>query len=162
MPTRHPPGQAKPGATSNGGDGGSRETVALTPASGIARPQALPCCKHMFQVFQMFRRHISIVSCGCCRSRSWSCICCNNCTRMLQGFVSNVSFVFLDVCCKWVYPDVANVLSRCCICLQLFFQVYLHVFQTHVSNVLAISYVCCNSVIWMFQKHIRDVVHITM
>jgi hypothetical protein len=77
----------------------------------------------------------------CCKSRSGCCICCNNCTRMLQTFVPMFHLFFrrmLEVC-----------LSGCCICFtymfQVFyldvayvcndFQVFLRVFQTHVSSV---------------------------
>ena len=67
---------------------------------------------------------------GCCKIRSRCCICCNDCTRMLQRPVTNVSSVFSDVCCKCVYLDVAyvcNVFSsvseacfKCFICLLLY------------------------------------------
>jgi hypothetical protein len=45
------------------------------------------------------------------------CICCNGYTRMWQTSVSNVSSVFLDVCCKCFYFDVAYISH---ICLQVF------------------------------------------
>ena len=59
------------------------------------------CCNSMFQVFQMFQRYVVSVLCGCCKSRSGYCICCNGYTRMLQAYVLNVSSVFrrtLQVC----------------------------------------------------------------
>jgi hypothetical protein len=65
---------------------------------------------------------------------------------MLQAFVYNVSSVFLDVRCMCVYLDIAYVSH---ICLEVFyldvvyvfamflsvFQVFLQVFQMHVSSV---------------------------
>ena len=57
---------------------------------------------------------LQFVSHGCCISRSVCCLCCNGCTRMLQHFVSNVLAIFLDVCCKCVYLDVAYVSHICC------------------------------------------------
>jgi hypothetical protein len=64
--------------------------------------------------------HVASVSCGCCKSRSGCCICCNGYTRMLQASVPNISVVS-DECCMcfiWVlhmfhtvlqvfHPDVA-------------------------------------------------------
>jgi hypothetical protein len=63
---------------------------------------------------------------------------------------------YLDV--AYVHTYVASVLSGCCMCLQLFFKcfhVFLHVFQAHISNVSAVSYICCNCFIWMFQSRSR-------
>jgi hypothetical protein len=77
------PDEAKPGAASDGGGRGARAALALTPTAIIARPQAPPCCKRMFHVFQMFYRYVSSVSCGCCKSRSGCCIYCNDYTRLL-------------------------------------------------------------------------------
>jgi hypothetical protein len=94
-PARHAcrrPGRAKPSAASDGGGGGDAcATPALTPTPRITWPRALLCCKRMFQVFQMFRRYVSNVSCGCCNSRSGYCIYCNDCTRILQVSIPNVS-----------------------------------------------------------------------
>jgi hypothetical protein len=80
-------------------------------------------------------------------------------------YVPNISSVFfrcmlqvnyLDV--AYIHTYVASVLSGCCMCLQLFFKcfkVFLHVFQAHFSNVSAVSYICCNCFIWMFQSRSR-------
>jgi hypothetical protein len=79
------------------------------------------CCKPMFQVFQVFQMYISIVSCGCCKSRSGCCICCNGYTHMLQTSISNVSSVFLHICCKCfrrmskMFYLSSFVYCRCCI-----------------------------------------------
>jgi hypothetical protein len=65
---------------------------------------------------------------------------------MLQAFVSNVSVVFPDACCKCVYLNVARVSHICCMCfilmLHIFcndffkrFQVFLQVFQIYVASV---------------------------
>ena len=119
-------------------------------------------CKSMFQMFQLCQMYVSSVSYRCCKSRSGCCICCNDCTCMLQVSAPNVSSIFLDLCCKCVYLDVAYVSHICCNCfiwmLYMFaivFQVFSRVFayvQAHVSNVSSISYVCCNCFIWMFQN----------
>jgi hypothetical protein len=62
---------------------------------------------------------------------------------MLQTSDSNVSSVFLDICCKCIYMEVAYVSRICCKCFYLdvayvlqMFQVFLQVFQMHVSNIL--------------------------
>jgi hypothetical protein len=52
------------------------------------------CCKHMFQVFQIFQRYVASVSDGCCKSRSGCCTCCNVYIGMLQALVPNVSSIF--------------------------------------------------------------------
>jgi hypothetical protein len=51
-------------------------------------------------------------------------------------------FIFLDVCCKCVYLDVAYVSHICCKCfiwiLHIFyngFEVFLQVFQMHILSV---------------------------
>jgi len=99
-------------------------------------------------MFQVFQRYVTSVSCRCCKSRSGCCICCNGCTRMLQAYVLNVSSVFLDVCCKCVYLDVAYVSYICCKCfiwmLRMFyngFQVFLGVF-TSVSDSCFKCFIC--------------------
>ena len=74
------------------------------------------CCKLMFQVFQLFHMYVSIVSCGCCKSRSGCCICCNGYTLMLQTFFP-ISHLFFR--CKCVYLDVAYVSLICCRCFYL-------------------------------------------
>jgi hypothetical protein len=67
--------------------------------------------------------------------------------------------MIVHICCKCDYLDVVYVSHICCKCfilmLHMFafvFQVFLHVFQVHISNVLAVLYVYCKCFIWMFQK----------
>jgi hypothetical protein len=60
---------------------------------------------------------------------------------MLQASISNVSSVFLDVCCKCVYLDQM---------FHLFFQTYvasvfiwmLHMFHKYIANILSRCCVC--------------------
>ena len=74
------------------------------------------CCKHIFQVFQMFHRYAASVSYGCCKSRSG--------------------------CCIWLYTYVASFCSQCFIC---FFHTYvpsvfiwmLQMFHILVASVLS-------------------------
>jgi hypothetical protein len=61
---------------------------------------------------------------------------------MLQAFVPNVSAVFSHVYCKCVYLDFASVSHICCKYFYLDvvyvlhgFQVFLQVFQMHVSSI---------------------------
>jgi hypothetical protein len=85
----------------------------------------------------------------------WCYICCNDYTRMLQVYVSNVSAVS-NVCCKcfiwmlhmlqWLYtyvasvfPNVSAVLSGHCICCSG----YTCMLQVYVSNVSPILGVWC-------------------
>jgi hypothetical protein len=84
------------------------------------------CCKRLFQVFQMFLSYITGVSCGCYKRRSRCCISCNGCLHMLRVFVPNVSSIFSEVCCKFVYLDVAYVSY---ICLQVFYLEVAYFFQ---------------------------------
>jgi hypothetical protein len=98
----------------------------------------IPCCKRIFQVFQMFHLDITSVLSWCCKSRSGCCTCCNDCTRMFQVYVLNVLSVFPDVCLQvfrldveYVFVSVSDVCSNCFSC-----------FRTYVTSV----------VIWMFQK----------
>jgi hypothetical protein len=108
----------------------------------------------------------------------WCCICCNNYTRMLQVYVSNVSAV-LNICCKcfiwmlhmlqWLYTYVASVcfkcfscfkrtlqvfLSRCCICCSA----YTHTLQAYVVNISSVSYICCSKwfMLQMFHEQARQ------
>ena len=102
--------------------------------------------------------YISIVSYGCCKSRSESCTCCNGCTCILQAPVLNVLSVFptlLQVClsgcriCFHIYS--ASVLSRYCVCLQrfqVFFWCFCKCFRRIFQMFHLFSDVCC---IWMFQ-----------
>ena len=56
------------------------------------------------------------------------------------------------------YLDVVYV----CNSYSSVFHVFLHEFEVHVSNVSAVSYVCRNCFIWMFQKLIGSVMHVAM
>jgi hypothetical protein len=86
---------------------------------------------------------------------------------MLQRSVTNVSFVFLDVCHKFVYLDVAYVSHICCMCfiwvlrmctklfkcfrsmLQVCFKCFscfrymLQVFYLNVAYVAVATHICC-------------------
>ena len=64
------------------------------------------CYNLMFQVFKVFQMYVSIVSCGCCKSRSG---CCNSCTHMLQAFYPQCFICFL-------YMYVAGVSDACLKC----------------------------------------------
>jgi hypothetical protein len=95
-------------------------------------------------IFQVFHLVVASVSCGCCKSRLGCCLCCNGCTCMLQEFVSNVSAIFPDVCCKCVYLDVAYFSHICCKCFMWMLRMFYMVFkcftcfiylQTHVASV---------------------------
>jgi hypothetical protein len=70
---------------------------------------------HVVRVcFSCFRDMLHVFLYGCYKNRSGYCICCHDCTRMLQVSVSNVSFAFSDICCKCTYLDVTYVLHICC------------------------------------------------
>jgi hypothetical protein len=94
----------------------------------------------------MSQRYVVRVSYEYYKSKSGCYICCNGCTRMLQISIPNILFVFSDVCCKCVYLDIAyalHLLSKRFIwllrmCYNYFFRYFLHVFQTHVLNVLSV------------------------
>jgi hypothetical protein len=68
----------------------------------------------------VLKTHVAKVCYKCFRwmlqNKSEYCICCNSCTRMLQSFVPNVSYVFRTYCCKCVYLNVAYVSHICCKC----------------------------------------------
>jgi hypothetical protein len=90
----------------------------------------------------------------CCKGRSRCCICCNGCTRILQAFVPNVSSIFLDVCCKCVYLDVAyfthmfaSVLSECCVCFAM------------VSSVFQMSFRCMLQVLYLNISKVDRMLH---
>jgi hypothetical protein len=137
------------------------------------RLEAWPRLPHVtsayFKCFQMFRRYVSSVLCERCKSRSGCCICCNDCTHMLQVSVPNVLAAFLYECCKCVHLDVACVSHICCkcffsgycICLQCFSCVFarvsdacfecfsclvrrLQLFYLDISKVDRWCYACCN------------------
>jgi hypothetical protein len=119
----------------------------------------------MFQVFQMFHWYIASVSYGCYKSKSRCCICCNGCTRMLQGSVPHVLSIFSDICCKCAYLDVTYVSHICCKCFiwmlcmlykifKCFFQVFLQVFHMHVSSISSV-FTCMLQVL-----HSRSVLHL--
>jgi hypothetical protein len=75
--------------------------------------------------------HVASVSCGCCKSRSRCCICCNGYTCMLQVSIPNVSAVS-DVWYMRVYLGVAYVSHLCCKC----FIRMLHMFHIDVAYIL--------------------------
>jgi hypothetical protein len=129
------------------------------------------CCKYMFLVFQMFQRYVVSLSDVCCKSRSGCCICCNSSTRMLQRSVTNVSFVFTDVCCKCVYLDVAYVSHICYICfiwmLRMFAKVFkcflvclFQVFQKHVASVCFKCFSCFRHMLQVFYLNVAYVASI--
>jgi hypothetical protein len=80
------------------------------------------CCKHMFQVFQIFQRYIAIVSYEYCKSRSGYYTCCISYKLMLQVSIQNILSTS-DLCCKyfyldvhmlqWLYTYVASVYFKC-------------------------------------------------
>jgi hypothetical protein len=76
---------------------------------------------------------------------------------MLKASVSNVSSVFLDVCCKCFYLDVAYVSQ---ICLQVLFDRMLHMFCNGFSSVLgvfsSVSDACFKCFIFL-QTHVAKV-----
>jgi hypothetical protein len=85
----------------------------------------------------MLQVHVLSVSCGCCKSRSGCCICCNDCTHILQvpvlmfllffqTYVVSVFIWMLHMFCTYV----ASILSECCIYLQLFFKCFPCVFAS--------------------------------
>ena len=57
----------------------------------------------------------------------------NGCTRMLQASVPNISSVFIDVCRKCVYLDVAYVLHICCKCFIWMLHMFYNGFQMFLS-----------------------------
>jgi hypothetical protein len=65
------------------------------------------CCKHMFQVFQMFQRYVASVLYWCCKNRSGCCICCNGYTRMLKCILN--CFMYFRRMLQVFYQYVANV-----------------------------------------------------
>jgi hypothetical protein len=77
--------------------------------------------------------------------------CCNSCTRMLQAFVPNISFVFrrmlqvcLSRCCICFTHMFASVLSRCCMCFQ-WFQVVFQVCFVSVSDTCFKCFICLHT-----------------
>jgi hypothetical protein len=76
----------------------------------------------------MFRRYVTFVSDGCCKSRSQRCISYNGCTRMLQrsAYVSHICCL----CFIWMLRMFAIFFK----CFHVFFQV----FQKHVSSISSV------------------------
>jgi hypothetical protein len=70
----------------------------------------------------VFYTSVAKVDRGCC-------ICCNGCTRMFLVTVPNVSSVFSDVCCKFVYLDIAYVSHICCKCFIWMLRMFSMVFK---------------------------------
>jgi hypothetical protein len=129
------------------------------------------CCNNMFQVFQIFHRYVVSVVYRCCKSRSRCYTCCNDYKRMFQVYVSKCLICFrrmlqvfyLDVtytCMLQAYVSsvfrcfirmFVSVSSKCCICLQLFsnvFQVFSQVFQTLVFKCFIYLFFCmCTTVV---------------
>ena len=122
----------------------SRSPSAPTPSVGISQPRPLSpyVCKCMFQLFQMFQRHVAIVSYGCCKSRLGT-------LHMLQVFQRHVARLFKlfhllpDVYCKRFDLDVAYVFThmlqqyvpKCFNCFSLLLGAA-SVFMLQVVNVL--------------------------
>jgi hypothetical protein len=89
---------------------------------------------HLLQANVSSVLDVSEVYCKCfmrmlCKSRSGCYICCIGCTDVLQASVPNVSSVFLDVCCKFVYLDVAYVLHMRCKCFIWMLRMFYNGFQ---------------------------------
>jgi hypothetical protein len=81
-------------------------------------------------------------------------VCCKYMFPMFHlSFQTYVASVFIRML-QMFHTYVASVLSSLTYVCSFFkcFHVFLHVFQAHVSNASAISYVYCNCFIWMSQK----------
>jgi hypothetical protein len=103
----------------------------------------------MFQVFQIFQRYVASVPCGCCKSRSGSCICCKCSFKMFYLFLS---IFYLDVAyvshmLQDYVPIISVTLVLCCNkCFHVAsckcFIKMLHMFHTHVSSVCSKCFIC--------------------
>jgi hypothetical protein len=71
----------------------------------------------------------------------------NSCPCMLQTFVLDISSVFSNVCCKYVYLDGAYVLHNCCKC-----------FRKHISSVSSVF----GRMLQMLHLDIDRVLHMRM
>jgi hypothetical protein len=83
------------------------------------------CFKCMFQMFHLLQIYVASVLSKCCKNRSGFAYTC-----MLQTYVLSIYRCFI---CSF-----ASVSWGCCICLQLFsnvFQTFIHVFQTLLSSI---------------------------
>jgi hypothetical protein len=117
--------------------------------------------------------HVASVSCGCCKSRSGYCICCNGYTRMLQMSVPNGSAVFRRMLHMFYlgvayishfmlqvfHPDIAyasHIRCKCFISMLICFAMATHVFsscfrrmmqvfQLFQTYVANVSFRCCKS-----------------
>jgi hypothetical protein len=107
----------------------------------------------------MFERYIASVSYGYCKSSLGCCICYKRLFKMFH--------LFLDVCCKHFYLDIAYVSHLCCKGLFEMFQLFqsyveisvfmlpfaivlfgccicfTHMLQLYIPNVSSVSVVCC-------------------
>jgi hypothetical protein len=100
-------------------------------------------------VFQLFHRYVVSVLCGCCKSRSRCCICCNGCTHILQASVLNASSGFfprrmLQVCLFGCYIYFVHMLQVFYLDVAMFyngFQVFLGVFAS-VSDACFKCFIC--------------------
>jgi len=111
----------------------------------------LKCFRYFRGMFQVFHTDVAKVD----RDVPYVAMVVHVCCKRLSQCFS----CFSDVCCKFVYLDVAYVSHICCKCFYLDvayvcndFQLFLQVFQMHVSNVLSVFFVCYKYCIWMFQK----------
>jgi hypothetical protein len=136
--------EPKPGAAS---DGGARVAPASTPTTRIVWTSQ--CCKRIFQVF-----HADVVKVDgdVAYAAMIVYVCCKYMFIMFhlffQTYVASVFILMLHM----FHTYIASVFIWMLYMFAIVFQVFLHMFQMHVSNVLAVSYVCCNYFIWMFQK----------
>jgi hypothetical protein len=88
-----------------------------------------------FKCFRCFRGMLQVFHTNVAKVDRRCCICCNDCIRMLQVSVSNVSSVFSDVCCKCVYLDVVYVSHICCKCFIWILRMFAMVFKCFFSSV---------------------------
>jgi hypothetical protein len=92
--------------------------------------------------------HVASVLCGCYKSRSGCCICCNGYTHILQASVPNVSIIsyIRCTCFMWVlhmfHTYIASVSSGCCIC----FTYNMQGFHLDVAYVLQWLHMCFSRV----------------
>ena len=80
-------------------------------------------------------------------------ICCKLLSSMFHSFFRRILQVCLSGCCICFHIYVASVLSECCVCFAMVssvFQVFLQVFQMHISNVSLSLNIYCNCCILMF------------
>jgi len=114
------------------------------------------CLQWLWSVLQVLQTFVASVSCGCCKSRTRCCICCNGYTPMLFQM-----FQLIQTCSKYFswfrrmlhvfYLCVAYVSHLCCKCFIRMLHMFSHICCICFAMATHVFFSCFRCMLQVFQ-----------